>query len=239
MWAARNSVRPSFGSFGRYLVASNTTRSGLPSSPASQSVVTSACIAFPQSVVHPANLAMGRLDIRCLGRRIALRARGCADTEGALRRRVMARRNLTRPRMFAQRQAVLPRLARRGVGRNAASLQSKLRDLVDGCDAVICLLGWRSGSYPPTGVASRFANLLPAGIEEASRTQWEFLFARSLSKPWRLFRADAGLAPDNPAPTGQDFPDRQTAWLAWMDANDFPRTSFRSIQHLLAEVVKI
>jgi tetratricopeptide (TPR) repeat protein len=122
---------------------------------------------------------------------------------------------------------------------NADSLQSKLRDLVDSCDAVICLLGQRSGSYPPTGVASRFAYLLPAGTEAASRTQWEFLFARSLNKPRRLFRADAGLPPDNPSPTGEDFPDRQAAWLAWMDANDFPWTGFRSIEQLLAEVAKI
>ena len=46
--AARNSAWPSLGSFGRYFVASNTTRSGLPSSPASQSVVTSGSMHVPQ-----------------------------------------------------------------------------------------------------------------------------------------------------------------------------------------------
>ena len=46
--AARNSACPSLGSFGRYFVASNTTRSGLPSSPASQSVVTSGSMHVPR-----------------------------------------------------------------------------------------------------------------------------------------------------------------------------------------------
>src|ERR1700712_1362307 len=40
MRARRNSAAPSFGSFGRYFVASKTTKSDLPSSPASHSVVT-------------------------------------------------------------------------------------------------------------------------------------------------------------------------------------------------------
>ena len=44
-----NSTAPSFGSFGRYFVASNMTRSGLPSSRASQSVETRGSICFPIS----------------------------------------------------------------------------------------------------------------------------------------------------------------------------------------------
>lgn len=122
---------------------------------------------------------------------------------------------------------------------NADSPQTGPRDLVDSCDAVICLLGQRSGSYKPPGVASRLGCLLPPGLEMASHTQWAFLFAHALNKPRRLFRAATGWVPDQPTAAGEDFPDRQAAWLAWMDENDFVWTGFRSVEHLRAEVTKI
>jgi hypothetical protein len=51
MWALAKSALPSFGSFGRYFVVSNTTRSVRPRRSASQLVETSECCAkvgFPQ-----------------------------------------------------------------------------------------------------------------------------------------------------------------------------------------------
>jgi len=122
---------------------------------------------------------------------------------------------------------------------NAPSLQRKLYDLVASCDAMICLVGRRSGSYPPPDAATPFAAMLPEDFAEASRTQWEFFFARALGKPWRLFRAHKDWTPDDPAPPIDDRSDRQTAFLAWMDRPDLPWVEFRSSDHLNAEAGKI
>jgi hypothetical protein len=122
---------------------------------------------------------------------------------------------------------------------NAETLQRKLHDLIAGSDAVICLLGRRSGSYPPTDAAAPFADALPLPFTEASRTQWEFHFARRLKKPWRLFRAHADLAPEQATPTGEDHPDRQAAYLRWIAAQDFNREEFTSTDELKAKVALI
>ena len=122
---------------------------------------------------------------------------------------------------------------------NAPSLQRKLYDLVESSDAMICLLGRRSGGYPPPDAAAPFAAMLPRDFAEASRTQWEFFFAQALGKPWRLFRAHKDWTPDDPAPPTEDFPERQAAYLAWMDRPDLPWVEFRSSDHLNAEAGKI
>jgi hypothetical protein len=87
---------------------------------------------------------------------------------------------------------------------NAETLQGALFDLVACCGAIICLHGQRSGSYPPSGVAHALAAHPPSGeavklpeeLSEASRTQWECFFAKSLGKPTRSFRPCKEFQPD-------------------------------------------
>src|SRR5205823_9710968 len=65
-----------------------------------------------------------------------------------------------------------------------------LHDYIAGCNAVVCVIGKRSGACPPPAAAAAFAHMLPPGIGEASYTQWEFFFARA-HKRRQLLHADA------------------------------------------------
>src|SRR6516164_4642026 len=65
------------------------------------------------------------------------------------------------------------------------TLLQLLHDYIRECDAVVYVIGTRSGACPSPAAAAAFAQLLPAGISEASFTQWEFFFAREvLKEPW-------------------------------------------------------
>jgi hypothetical protein len=67
--------------------------------------------------------------------------------------------------------------------RTAETLLHKLRNYIEQCHAVICLVGARSGAGFPTAVeAAPFLGDLPPGVTEASYTQWEFFFALHFSK---------------------------------------------------------
>ena len=54
----------------------------------------------------------------------------------------------------------------------------KLEKYVREANAVIALVGQRSGAYPPPAAAEKWAHVLPPGIEKATYTQWEVHFAR-------------------------------------------------------------
>ena len=88
---------------------------------------------------------------------------------------------------------------------------AKLHRYIAGCDAVVAIMGARSGSLPPPAAAEPFRPMLPAGIAEASYTQWEILFARHHRRRLSVYVADAGWQPDQPDPTSLDRPDLQTA----------------------------
>ena len=78
----------------------------------------------------------------------------------------------------------------------ADTLLQLLHDYIRGCDAVVCVIGKRSGACPPPDAAARFAHLLPPSITEASYTQWEFFFARAHKRRLSLYLAE----PDYPGP---------------------------------------
>jgi hypothetical protein len=63
----------------------------------------------------------------------------------------------------------------------------KLHDYIRECTAVVCVLGARSGAMPPVAAAVPFAAMLPAGVVEASYTQWEFFFARYYKRRLSLY----------------------------------------------------
>ncbi|MGA8172197.1 MAG: DUF4062 domain-containing protein, partial [Methylocystis sp.] len=54
----------------------------------------------------------------------------------------------------------------------------KLHNYVSDCDAVVAIMGQRSGGFPPDSAAADFPGVLPPGFDRASRTQWEVHFAR-------------------------------------------------------------
>jgi len=58
------------------------------------------------------------------------------------------------------------------------SLLQTLHDTIQDCDEVHCLIGRRGGDVPSAESAAPFRAFLPAGIAEASYTQWEYFFAR-------------------------------------------------------------
>ena len=51
------------------------------------------------------------------------------------------------------------------------TLLQLLHDYIRECDAVVCVIGTRSGACPSPAAAAAFAQLLPAGISEASYTR--------------------------------------------------------------------
>ena len=92
------------------------------------------------------------------------------------------------------------------------TLLGLLHDYVRDCQAVVCVLGARSGACPPpAAVTEAFKGMLPAGIERASYTQWEFFFARHHARRLSLYRARPDHTPDKP--TGEDVPGLQQAFL--------------------------
>ena len=61
---------------------------------------------------------------------------------------------------------------------DAETTLDKLEKYIREADAVIALIGQRSGSYPPAAAAEKWAHILPELIERATYTQWEVHFAR-------------------------------------------------------------
>jgi len=95
---------------------------------------------------------------------------------------------------------------------SADTLLQHLHDYIRDCRAVVCVIGKRSGTCPPTPAAARFAHMLPDGIKEASYTQWEFFFARYYRLRLSIYIAAEDCKPEQDAPTSPDHPDLQAAF---------------------------
>jgi hypothetical protein len=93
----------------------------------------------------------------------------------------------------------------------------KLHDYISACDEVHCIIGSRSGEFPPPDAAAPFAGLLPAGITEASYTQWEYFFATRYVRDrlWLYIVTDA-WRPDEAVLPEPDRPDSQRAFRAFL-----------------------
>ena len=113
----------------------------------------------------------------------------------------------------------------------------KLHDYIRG-SAVVCVLGKRSGAMPPTAAATPFAHMLPAGITEASYTQWEFFFARHYKRRLSLYIATDAWTPDKPSPA-DDRADLQRALIRHIEAEQgLDRNYFGDVHHLCHLVLK-
>jgi len=120
----------------------------------------------------------------------------------------------------------------------ADTLLRLLHDYIQECDAVVCVIGARSGACPSATEAAEFAHLLPAGITEASYTQWEFFFAKVHHKHRSLYIAAADYRPDQDPPPGGDFPELQKAFVGHIKAEGLHYTPFSNRDQLRAEVGK-
>ena len=113
-----------------------------------------------------------------------------------------------------------------------------LHDYIAGCDAVVAVVGRRSGSVPPAAAVARFGVLLPRGLGAASYTQWEVLFARHHHKRLSLFHADDAYNPDQPATDGDDA-GLQTGFVSWLfDTSGLNRRNFDTPDRLRVEVLR-
>ena len=116
------------------------------------------------------------------------------------------------------------------------TLLNLIHDYVRDCQAVICVLGERSGACPPAAAAERYREMLPDGVTEASYTQWEFFFARYYKRRLSLYRAGKTFRPNRK--TGPDVPDLQASFLGHIKATGLHWTGFASAHELRAEVLR-
>jgi tetratricopeptide (TPR) repeat protein len=89
----------------------------------------------------------------------------------------------------------------------------KLHDYIRDGSAVVCVIGKRSGALPTPKEAEPFVQMLPGGIATASYTQWEFFFARHFKRRLFIYIATGEYEPDLAAPTSEDDPELQQAFL--------------------------
>jgi Leucine-rich repeat (LRR) protein len=114
-----------------------------------------------------------------------------------------------------------------------------LHKYIEGCWRVICIIGKRSGTYPPPAAAEKFKAMLPEGFSEASYTQWEFFFARQYKKPLFIYMADEDYIPDKSEPTGKDYPDLQQELIHYIQhVHGLDRREFSNIDQLCRLVLK-
>jgi tetratricopeptide (TPR) repeat protein len=123
-------------------------------------------------------------------------------------------------------------------GPDSETLLRTLHDHIRDCSAVVCIIGRRSGACPPPAPAERFADMLPAGITEASYTQWEFFFGRHLHRRVYAYIANDDYKPDKAAPTGREFPELQQEFLKHLKEQGIHYAGFSNVDQLAREVLK-
>src|SRR6185437_4121526 len=117
----------------------------------------------------------------------------------------------------------------------------KLHDAISGCRRVHCLIGTKGGACPPAGDAARFADFLPAGVTEATYTQWEYYFASHYMPDdvW-LYFAGPDYLPDRTGTDADDHADLQAAFVALLTkARASDRQRFETIGDARAAVLAV
>ncbi|MGE0222745.1 MAG: DUF4062 domain-containing protein, partial [Acetobacteraceae bacterium] len=121
----------------------------------------------------------------------------------------------------------------------APTLLGVLAAHVSTCQAIVCLIGTRSGGgFPTKAEVDAFPGLLPPDLPRASYTQWEYFLARRhgvvplVCCPRLEFRPET---PDD-ALTAPDDRDLQAAFFRHVEASGVPRIAFGTVAELRAEV---
>jgi hypothetical protein len=121
---------------------------------------------------------------------------------------------------------------------DSETLLGTLSDYIRDCHAVICMIGTRSGACPPKAAADRLAHVLPAGIPEASYTQWEFFLARYFRRRPYVYIANDDHKPDRDRPTGRDRPELQSAFRQYLADQGAHYSPFSNIDQLARAVLR-
>jgi hypothetical protein len=110
---------------------------------------------------------------------------------------------------------------------DAETLLHQLANYIEGCDAVVCLIGARTGAgFPQREEAAPFLarNILPPGIAEASytqwessSTQWEFFLARHFKRRCLTYLATSKVRPERRNPPKGDRPNLQAVFVAHVE----------------------
>ena len=112
----------------------------------------------------------------------------------------------------------------------------KIHDYIRGCDAVICLIGQRSGACPPPAATRPFRNILPKGIIRASYTQWEFFIARYYGRRLSLYFSNADYAAQT-SPSDEELPVLQHAFVDHIENKEGLDRSYFSNSDQLCRLV--
>ena len=119
----------------------------------------------------------------------------------------------------------------------ALTLLRKLHDHIRDCASVVCLIGTRSGHFPEAleaaDLRAEFPDILPAGIDRASYTQWEFFLGRHYRRLMFNYRATDGFERDT---AGAADPE-QTAFVEWLERHGIDLTRVDSAGDFQAEVM--
>ncbi len=115
----------------------------------------------------------------------------------------------------------------------------KLHNYVKDCDAVVAIMGRRSGGFPPPAAAAEFSIMLMPGFDCASRTQWEIHFARHYGKRLSFYVAKEDYKPDRDKSSEPDDPDLQDRLKRYLfDELELDRSYFSDKQELARLVLK-
>lgn len=125
-----------------------------------------------------------------------------------------------------------------------ATLLEKLRDYIRECDAVILLVGERSGAFPTD---EHSASLGPIAIFDgyrtasgqigASYTQWEFLLAKHFGRKTYTFFTVPGFASDQANDEDDAARATQAAYRAWIDRSGEHRDALTTPAKLIEDVL--
>jgi hypothetical protein len=124
---------------------------------------------------------------------------------------------------------------------NAETLLKQLANYIESCDAVVCLLGTRSGAgFPQPVEAAPFLemNILPSGITVASYTQWEFFLTRKLGRRCLVYFATDRFRPDEADVPVGDRPELQSAFATHVMSLGMRAPRVDGIDGFRAEVLK-
>ena len=127
---------------------------------------------------------------------------------------------------------------------SGGTLLERLRDYIRACDAVVLLIGRRSGDFP-TAEHSAVLGEIPAFVEyckfsgqtRASYTQWEYFLAKHYRKQVYVFVSDEQFAADEEIDDSDDARASQTAYRCWIEQKGEYRSPFTTLGKLVEDVL--
>jgi len=92
----------------------------------------------------------------------------------------------------------------------------KIHEYIHNCAAVVCIIGARCGAVPPEAATKPFQHMLPNGLERASYTQWELIFARHYRKRYSRYYASPGYIAERDEPSDTISSELQRRFVVYL-----------------------